>query len=130
MNIIRLISCDTAVEAHLIKGKLNNEGIECYITNENIATLKPGFNDLLGFGVEIMINEEDLAKARELLKDKFENEETISICPFCGSDRIGIGYRKNKIAMYFFIILAMLLARPLGNINTKYYCKQCKKEIR
>jgi hypothetical protein len=130
MNIVRLISCDTAVEAYLIKGKLNNEGIECFITNENIATLKPSYNDLLGFGVEIMINEEDLAKACELLKDKFESEKPLSICPFCGSDRIIIGYRKNKIAMYFFIILAMLLARPLGNINAKYYCKQCKKEIR
>jgi len=130
MNIIRLLTCDNAVEAHLIKGKLNNEGIECFITNENMATLKPGYDNLLGFGIEIMINEDDLAKARELLKDKFEPEKTIIICPYCGSDRIGIGYRKNKLLMYFFIIVAMLMARPLGNVNAKYYCKQCKKEIR
>lgn len=130
MNIVRLLTCDNAIEAHLIKGRLNNEGIDCYITNENIATLKPAYNDLLGFGVEIMIKEDDLVRACELLTDKFEPEKPITICPFCGSNRIGIGYVKNKIFMYLRILLAMFLVRPLGNVNTKYYCKQCKKEIK
>jgi hypothetical protein len=95
-----------------------------------MATLKPGYDNLLGFGIEIMIKENDLAKARELLKDKFESEKPITICPFCGSDKIGIVYRKNKFFMYFFIIIAMLFARPLGNVNANYYCKHCKKEIK
>lgn len=130
MNIVRLITCNNAVEAHLIKGKLNNEGIECFITNENIATLKPHYNDLLGFGIEIMIKEDDLPRALELIKDKLEPEQKPIVCTYCGSDWLETRINKNKVQQYFTIIVSMLFARPLRNVNTKYYCKRCRKEIR
>jgi hypothetical protein len=130
MNIVRLISCDTAVEAYLIKGKLNNEGIECFITNENSSTLMPYYNHMLGFSVQVMIDEADLERARELVKDKLEPDNKAIICPYYGSDKIGLGLGKHK-AMKLFNIFATLLAFiPLGNLKPKYYCKQCKEEIR
>jgi len=35
METICLISCYSVFEANVIKGKLESEGIECFLTNEN-----------------------------------------------------------------------------------------------
>jgi len=130
MDIIRLITCDNAVEAHLIKGKLNNEGIDCFITNENTTTLIPYMNNMLGFGVQVMIHKEDYEKARELVKDKLQPDNTDIVCPYCGSHRIGLGLGKHKWLKIFNILLAFMVAIPVGNLKPKYYCKDCKQEIR
>ena len=130
MNIVRLINCDTAIEAHLIKGKLNNEGIDCFITNENSSTLMPYFNNMLGFGIQVMIYEADMAKARELVKDKLNPDNKAIVCPYCGSDKISLGLGRHKAMKIFNIFAALLVSIPMGNLKPKYYCKQCKEEIR
>jgi len=91
MQTTRLITCDSLAEAHLIKGKLNNEGIECFLTNENITNLMPHYNNMLGSGVQIIVNEVDLIAARKIIKDKLAPDNDIIVCPYCGSTDIGLG---------------------------------------
>ncbi len=130
MDIIRLITCDNAVEAHLIKGKLNNEGIDCFITNENTSTLIPYMNNMMGAGVQVMIHKEDYDRARELVKDKLQPDNTDIVCPYCGSHRIGLGLGNHKCMKLFIIFMALLNRIAMGNLKPMYYCKDCKQEIR
>lgn len=51
MNTIRLTTCNDSFEANLIKDKLENEGIECFLTNENFTSLFPIYNGILGSGI-------------------------------------------------------------------------------
>jgi len=62
----RLITCDTITEAYFIKNKLNNEGIECFLTNQNFTSLLPNYYNLFGAGVQVIVMESDYLRSREL----------------------------------------------------------------
>jgi hypothetical protein len=68
MKVIRLMTCKTAFEANLIKGRLENEGIPSFLTGENFTTLMPNFLGSFGSGVQVMVFEKDKEKADEVLK--------------------------------------------------------------
>ncbi len=74
MKTTLLTTVNSAVEAHLIKGMLNNNGIECMITNENVSTILPHYNNMLGGGIRIMVAEEDFDKAYQLVNNEDEQE--------------------------------------------------------
>ena len=126
----RLITCDTITEAYFIKNKLNNEGIECFLTNQNFTSLLPNYYNLFGAGVQVVVMESDYERSRELVKDKLEPENVEKVCPFCGSTEIKIGLGKHKILKLFNILLALTFAIPIGNLRVRYYCKTCKEEIK
>ena len=126
----RLLTCDTITEAYFIKNKLNNEGIECFLTNQNFTSLLPNYYNLFGAGVQVVVMESDYLRSRELVKDKLEPENVEKVCPYCGSTDISIGFGKHKILKIFNVLLAILIAIPIGNIRVRYYCKTCKEEIK
>ena len=116
-------------EAHLIKGRLLNEEIECFLTNQNFTNLMPLYNNMLGSGIQVMISEKDIVAAREILKDKLEPTNVDKVCPYCGSHAIGLGIGKFKGLKILNMLIAILAMIPLGNLKPKYFCKDCKMEI-
>lgn len=128
MKTITLITADTSTEAHLIKGRLNNEGIECILTNENFTNLMPHYNNVMGAGIQVLIKEEDQERARDIIKDKIE-PETIRECPYCHSKHIILGIGKFKGMRFLNMLIAILFLIPLGNLKPKFYCKDCKQEF-
>jgi hypothetical protein len=79
---IRLTTCDNLPEAYSIKNRLNNEGIDSFLSNENFTSLMPNYYNLLGSGIQIVVLESDLEKSRELIKDKLEPETAEKDLPF------------------------------------------------
>ncbi|MDD2799242.1 MAG: DUF2007 domain-containing protein [Bacteroidales bacterium] len=129
MKTIRLITCDNTFDAHSIKNQLEENDIECILTNENFTNLMPHFNNIMGTGIHIFIFEKDLAKAKEIIKEKLNGEEVNPICPFCGSADIHLGLGNHKWLKRFNIFIALLMLLPIGNLKPKYYCRSCKNEI-
>jgi len=85
--------------AHIVRTRLEANGIPCFIADENMVGANPIFNQAVG-GVKLKIFERDLEKCREILasegdlheRDHFEidNEtHTYVVCPFCGSTNVG-----------------------------------------
>ena len=70
MATIRLTTCDNAVEANMIKNLLTNEGITCFLTNENFTSLMPNYTGMMGAGIQIMIDEKDAEKASGFLASR------------------------------------------------------------
>ena len=67
MALICIKTCDRIFEANLIKTRLIDAGIDCFLTNENFTSLYPACNGLLGSGIQVMIEEENADKAIDLL---------------------------------------------------------------
>jgi hypothetical protein len=102
------------------------EDIESFKTNENMTTLLPHLNGMLGHGIQIMVREEDYQKAKGVI----DNRERITACPDCGSKNIGYGMRgKRRFGDRLLIILSVLFAIPMGNIQNRFYCKDCKADF-
>lgn len=76
MSITKLTTIANAFEANIIKTLLNDEEIECFLTNENIASLFPLGGGIDLYGVQIMVNEEDFDRAMIILKNFETNSKS------------------------------------------------------
>ncbi|MBU1043171.1 MAG: DUF2007 domain-containing protein [Candidatus Omnitrophica bacterium] len=120
------------IDAHIAKTRLESEGIECYIQDENLVTLNWLYSNAIG-GVRLQVNSADSSNARQILSDfKQPIEETDQpdnpseqtlICPECKSKNV---YREkiSKKGMVFW----QLLGVPLFGWKRKTKCFDCNAE--
>jgi hypothetical protein len=128
MGIITLITCNSSIEANMIKNQLENEDIKCFLTNENFSSLMPNYAGILGSGVQIMIDENDRVKAFKIIEG--QNKTVELKCPNCNSEKISFGLGLNRFKKLFIIVLSLLMSIPTKNITNTYYCKDCKTEFK
>jgi hypothetical protein len=55
-------------EAYSLKGRLEAEGIICFLENENIVTANPFYSNAVG-GVQIRVKREDEQRALEIISE-------------------------------------------------------------
>jgi hypothetical protein len=126
--MIKLVTLDNSVKATLLKHKLEQEGIVCFLANEHIGTL---FNHLYGVmdtGIQVIVKQEDFTRASEILRLD-EQAGRITECPYCGSKDIGFGIGgKKRNRNILFIVFMLLFAGPTSMKN-RYYCKHCKEDF-
>ena len=72
MKTVLLISCDNAIQAHIFQGALENEGIPSVLKNEEMGNFF-SYNRVIG-GVDILVYERDLERAREILERNAQEE--------------------------------------------------------
>lgn len=128
MTTTRLTTCNNAIEANLLKGMLENNGIPCFLANENFSHLMPHYNGMMGAGVQVIIDEADLVQAKALLLAQSEAVNEL-VCPNCDSVNVGYGLGTNKIKKFFTILLSLAVGMPFGNLKNTYYCHDCKTEF-
>lgn len=128
MNTTVLTTCSNSIEANMIKGMLENNGIKCFLTNENFSGLMPHYNGMMGAGVQIIIDEKDMLQAKELLLSSRKEDDLV--CPSCGSPNVSFGLGSNKIKKFLAVFLYLFIWVPFGNITRVYYCRECKSEFK
>ena len=68
VSFITLKTFDNPIDAHLLKTKLESEGIVVYLFDENINSINPLYNIATG-GIKLNIAEQDLDRAVEVLRE-------------------------------------------------------------
>lgn len=70
MKFILLQVFTNYIDAHIIKGKLEASGIQCWLQDENISALivDPILTNAIA-GIKLMVKEDDLIKAMEILNE-------------------------------------------------------------
>ena len=127
--MIRLTTVANSIDATLLQHQLEMGGIDSFLANENVSTMSPHLNAILGHGVQIMVREEDYQEAKEILVT-YQDQSKIIKCPHCGSENIGFGMRgKNRIGDKLLILFTLIVPMPIGNVKNKYYCKDCKESF-
>ena len=56
------------VLAHIVRGRLEDNGIPCFISDENTLAANPFYNQAIG-GIKLNIFEHDLEKCRAILAE-------------------------------------------------------------
>ncbi|MGI8892466.1 MAG: DUF2007 domain-containing protein [Bacteroidia bacterium] len=135
MTLITLKTFDNAFEAHLLRSKLESEGIECYVFDENSVTLNPLYNITLG-GIKVKIKKDDLEAAEKIIEEvertpvTGDNNEVIS-CPRCGSTEFYTRFRSMKgvVGIISGIFSFLFAVFPIYFKNVKK-CKSCGNEFK
>lgn len=128
MKTILLKTYENSFEANLLKTRLENEDIDCFLTNENTANLLPHHFIDSNSGIQIFIDENDRDKALVILKKVDDKDPQIVSCPQCGSMDISNSLGKNKIKKVFQLFFA-LFAGTMKNSHFFYLCKNCNTEF-
>ncbi len=119
--MITLVRVTYLHEADLLCMKLAENGIETFVPDQNTASLQPLFSNAMG-GVRIQINENDLARAREVLKDELPQiNRGVFECPNCRSDSVEYEKRSRRFA---FLCL-LLIGIPLLFFRRECRCNAC-----
>jgi hypothetical protein len=67
-KLVTLATFDHPLSAHVLKTKLENEGIEAFLTNENFLGVNPLASEAVG-GVKVQVRESDEAIAKIVMKN-------------------------------------------------------------
>jgi hypothetical protein len=134
MNLITIKTFDNAISARLLKGKLESEGIACYIFDEEMVSLNPLYSGAIG-GIRLEVNDYDLKFAQEII-DSIDNAPIIAndgsvlTCPKCKSTRINNNYKSMKDAknIIAFLISFMIMVFPFYSKSVNK-CKDCRTEF-
>jgi DNA-directed RNA polymerase subunit RPC12/RpoP len=113
-------------KANIALTKLQNEGIEAMLKDENTVTIDPMLGNAVG-GIKLMILEADTDKVIEIFKNWNEEAKAQSQCPKCGSNDLDFVTRKTTENFIMAIFTAITANYALA--DTHYQCKKCKHKF-
>jgi hypothetical protein len=128
MDFVPLQSFDNYIDAHIVLGRMEEEGIQCWLKDENTITVTPIFNNAVG-GIKLMVNREQLEKASRLL-NQFQQEKKSKLgCPNCGSNDIEL-IPSRKPLNILGAIATWLTGRYALSVDNVWHCFNCHKEFK
>jgi hypothetical protein len=123
--------------AHIIRTRLEANGISCFIADENTIGANPLYNQAVG-GVKLKVFERDLEKCREILasegdlheQDHFEidgENNSFVVCPFCGSNNVSATI-ENEGKDWPILDSISNLINPFHNPKN-WHCNNCRQDF-
>jgi hypothetical protein len=134
MKLVTIAQFDTGIDAHLIKSRIEDEEIQCFLNDEYMMGVNPMYNYSLG-GVRLKVREEDTVRAREIIEEieltfRRDDNDNIIRCPNCGSAEFYHGIKTLKSAKSkFSMIIALLLSIFPFSSDSVNKCKVCDTEF-
>lgn len=119
-------------EALIYKGKLESEGIQVFIRDNNTIDSDPLVSNAIG-GVKLFVYTDDFEKANMILSNISnvsldENNKPI-VCPNCGEQKIDMMTSiKDWKSLFSFVFSLLFVLLPL-HAKHKYRCDNCKFEF-
>jgi len=124
--------------AHIVRTRLEANGISCFIADENTIGANPLYNQAVG-GVKLKIFERDMEKCREILavegdlheRDHIEvdGENTYIVCPYCASTNVNniSAIKENEHWPDLLNSLANLI-NPFHTAKN-WHCNNCQQDF-
>ncbi len=119
-------------EAYLFKGKLESEGIEVFIQNENTINTDPLLSNAVG-GVKLFVMSEDVMKAKQILdaipEYSVDDKGELLSCPNCGEQKIEMFTTIKDVKSFFAFLYGLLTLSMPFYAKHKYKCESCNFEF-
>ena len=120
-------------EAHIIRGKLESEGIKVFMADHITIDTDPLMSNAIG-GVKLKVSLKQEKKAKEILNSisKYSLDDDLKpiICPNCGSGKVAFFSTikdLKSLIIYLFSFLIMIL--PFS-VRYTHRCENCKTEFK
>ncbi|MFN8291903.1 MAG: DUF2007 domain-containing protein [Chitinophagaceae bacterium] len=128
MDFVVLNAYQNYVDAHIAMGVLEQEGIECWLKDENTVTIDPILTNAVG-GIKIMVKREDGQRAWDILENLRKEQKAAVICPQCGSHNTEFVSTPRKASNWASAIIGFFItsyAMPAEKVN---HCFDCGHEF-
>lgn len=128
MAFVVLNSYPNYVDAHIAKGVLEEQGIPCWLKDENTVTIDPILTNAVG-GIKLMVSRENAQKAWEILESLRKEQKEKVTCPKCGSHNIEIVSTPRKAMTWISSITTFFLGDYAIAIDKVNHCFDCGYEF-
>jgi ribosomal protein L37AE/L43A len=128
MNFVPLESFDNYIDAHIAFGRMEEEGIRCWLKDENTVTVTPFFNNAVG-GIKLMVDKEQQEQAKNLLIQFQQEKKSKLACPNCGSHDIELIPSKKTLNLLGAIATWFTGSYAISTENI-WHCYHCSKEFK
>lgn len=128
MRFTILETFDNYIDANLTLGRLEAAGIQCWLQDENTATINPIFANAIG-GIKLVVQEADLPQAREVLHALKQASKENFACPYCNSHNIERITTNRKVTNVISSIVTWLLGSYAMGVHQVWRCFDCGKEF-
>lgn len=128
MNFIPIAYFNNYIDANIILGRLQNEDINCWLKDENTATITPFLSNAIG-GIKLMVAEPQTDRAKEILGEIEEEKKKRLSCPNCGSHNIEFVTTPRKPGNWFSVLFGLLGGDYAMPVEKVYHCFNCGKEF-
>ncbi|HMG67468.1 MAG TPA: DUF2007 domain-containing protein [Chitinophagaceae bacterium] len=124
MNFIILQTYNNYIDANIIMGRLQEEGISCWLKDENTVTIDPILTNAIG-GIKLMVPESQAERAFDLLKQFRIDQRATMKCPRCGSSNVELVTTPRKASNWFGVIIGLLMTNYALSNEKVYHCFDC-----
>jgi predicted RNA-binding Zn-ribbon protein involved in translation (DUF1610 family) len=128
MDFVLLNSYNNYVEAHIARGVLEEQGIGCWLKDENTVTIDPILTNAVG-GIKIMVSKDNAQRAWEILSQLRKEQKLAVVCPKCGSHNIELVSTPRKAINWLSAISTFFLGDYAIAIDKVNHCFDCKHEF-
>ena len=127
MSYAILQSFTNYVDAHIILGRMQEEGIDCWLKNENTTTIMPIWTTAIG-GIQLMVNESQFERASTILQNIIAEKRKNILCPKCGSNEVEYINTMRKPVNWLSAAATFFLGDYAVMPEQRYHCFSCGEE--
>jgi DNA-directed RNA polymerase subunit RPC12/RpoP len=128
MDYVILNSYENYIEAHIAKGMLEEQGIPCWLKDENTVTINPIWTNAVG-GIKIMVERKDAEQASNFLNRLRRGQQAAVACPKCGSHNVELVSTPRKASNWLTAITTFFLSDRAIALDKVYHCFDCQHEF-
>jgi DNA-directed RNA polymerase subunit RPC12/RpoP len=128
MEFVLLDSFSNYIEAHIIMGRLEEEGISCWLKDENTVTINPIWTNAVG-GIKLMVAQLQFERASELLHQFREHRKSQYTCPHCGSNDIELVSSPRKPSNWLGAFAGFIFGDYAMAVEKSWRCFQCHADF-
>lgn len=126
MRFLTLCSFDNYIDANLLLGRLQEEGINCWLQDEHTVTIDPILTNAIG-GIKLMVYFSQVERARELLHN-WQQQPALR-CPVCGSGMVQRKQTKLQPVRWLADLFRMLSGKAAFQTPAGLACLNCGAEF-
>lgn len=125
MRFLVLCSFDNYIDANLLLGRLQEEGINCWLQDEHTVTIDPIVTNAIG-GIKLLVYFSQIERARDLLQNW--QQQQVPVCPYCGSAGLAEPSIANEFSGWLSRLFRFLQGKkPIASAG-KPQCMDCGTE--
>ena len=116
------------MDAHLLMGRLESEGVECWLQDENTVTINPIWTNAVG-GIKLMVKKDDYSRALSIFREVEHQRRQSITCPKCKGHNIELVSTPRKAANWFTAIFTFFVGDYALTVDKVNHCFDCGHEF-
>jgi hypothetical protein len=128
MDFVPVASYTNYIDANIILGRLQEDGINCWLKDDNIVTLDPILTNAVG-GIKLMVPATDAMKVLQILRNINKEIKAKFSCPKCNSHNLEFVSTPRKLSNWISVLTFGIFASYAPAVEKVYHCFDCEAEF-